>query len=132
MGYYSSLRGELTFDPPIISGADVAALSDYGYLRVETVKAIVTVGTQTTHTGVAVTTGVEFDVSERKVHNLESEVRAFVSSVDSRNLTTVNGTIEVFGEDSTDIWRLIVENSVVRREEAEVRWPDGSRVDSNY
>lgn len=133
MGYYSRLRGELNFDPPLYSSELLKDIEHYCDVEEKTLPVKVMVGGQYVKANVASIIGLNFNNGDDlRADNFENIVRSIVNQISQNSPTKVNGIVEVFGEDSTDIWRLVVRDNTVVSEEAKIIWPDGEEVDSNY
>lgn len=75
--------------------------------------------------------GISANGESQKVYELETELMSAMQIIKNDGCV-IFGAIEVFGEDSTDIWRMHFIGDKVVREEAILQWPDGTTVDSNY
>lgn len=74
---------------------------------------------------------IEIYDDQSKAYYIDEEIREIVAEVKSHG-SAVNGYVEGFGEDSTDIWRFLIKDNDITREQAEIRWPDGTKVESRY
>jgi hypothetical protein len=116
MGYYSRLIGSIGIRPAL-SAAEIAD-SPVKYFEIA-------------DDG----TGLDFHTDEGKYYNIEEHLQEFVDHYPTH---AFSGTICVYGEDATDIWRMKVSSTItkidttVTKEEAVIRWPDGSVVESIY
>jgi hypothetical protein len=113
MGYYSTVHGTIKITPPLVT-EDLATfdrdnfyeltLSDDGRF-------------------------LDADHESYKAYYLEEKVRELVANYSGYQFS---GILEVYGEDNTDIWRLVIDSDGVRHEEAKVMWPDGTEAESRY
>lgn len=118
MGYTSRLTGNLEFSAPVSS--------DLLYrLRESSEFSCLSYGGRFESDG-------WFDDGESgKMYDLEEEAALLVKAVNAE-IVRVTGEIRVDGEDNTDIWRLVFTGTDVRVERPEIRWPDGTVVESRY
>lgn len=117
MGYISTVSGEVSIKPPL-SQQEISEHPIAEYFEIDE---------DGSH--------IRIDDGEGKYYTLQEDLERFVKAFPTH---VFSGTFEVFGEDSTDIWRLIVSSRIkeiettVTREEATIRWPDGKDVESRY
>ena len=65
-------------------------------------------------------------------YDLEDEVRELTAELWTYQIM-VEGVISIYGDDHTDIWRLVVDNyGRVIKDRASLTWSNGSKVDSRY
>ncbi len=128
MGYYTSLYGELTIDPPApwskLRGTPLTEFGD-GLLRVriEEVTEETDEGFRTIKRG----TVVEPWSGDAKAYKIEAELQAIVDALPDHRF---EGEITGRGEDVGDYWRLFVNaDRKVIKEKARLVWPDGSTVE---
>jgi hypothetical protein len=136
MGYYSRLSGELTINPPLKWGQfrdseffDDRANENWrnGYacirFRVERDTAETDEGKREVITAVAVEPSTE---DSMKVYELKVELQRLVDAFPVHEFT---GEFLIEGEESGDIWKLVVDDN---RKAAEIHprivWPDGSEL----
>lgn len=120
MGYYTRCFGHLQITPAISADHVDPKLLDkrrgWFYLETHVSGMIYTIGIQD---------------YQAKAYYIESELKEIIAQIDAYG-SMVNGDVECFGEDSTDIWRMVVDSNVITKEKAETRWPDGTKVESRY
>lgn len=137
MGYISTVSGELTFTPHLVGGeidSITTLVPEYlGYFlnwRIEelTLPTTVVVGGReaATTARVQVTTELYAIGHSGKAYQLEEEVRALVAELAGSG-RVVNGRLRVEGEESSDVWRITVNDNDVTVEHAALVWPDGER-----
>lgn len=114
MGYYTAFEGSLNFDPPILLLDQFNTLNkhveDLFYSSPE-----VKLGPQS----------LEFDRPYGKFYGFEESVRTIVEELEKLG-RNVHGTIVAEGEETGDIWRLVVRGGKVVKEDTKIVWPDGS------
>ncbi len=111
MGYYSRVRPSFKFDTPLTDEELNTFFATYDYLGYLTAPE---------------KDGI-WDTNEHgKAYYLEDEIRLMVKTHPGV------GEFIVEGEESSDIWRLLVNGSEVKKEEATIRWPDGTEYTSGY
>lgn len=57
-------------------------------------------------------------------NGLEADAEALVQLAHVYNVL-VSGNITVYGEEPGDIWRLLIKNNAVERQQPKIIWPDG-------
>lgn len=115
MGYYTTFHGELTFDRPLL---DVDTYNKIKSLVEEEFgKWEVNLEPEK----------LEFNWLNGKFGDFEDQI-AFVVDTLKKYGRRVAGEIVATGEEPGDIWRVKVHgsDSVVTREDAKIRWPDGT------
>lgn len=112
MGYYTTFEGRLHVKPRF-SESEVETLETY----VET----------TFYGDVDVDeTGITFERLHGKYYDFEDDIKSIVADLVSAGYE-VSGSVVATGEESADIWRLVVTpGSTVVKEKARLVWPDGS------
>lgn len=136
MSYRTTVRGSLTIVPPIPKTHVKAALwdksgDDSNDLVVETTKGEDDV--QVVDGEITVVKGgtrqeavLRYDDDYDASRNLEANAKALAKWVQGEGSVLV-GEMLVFGEESTDIWRLVAANNAVRTERVVgLVWEDGS------
>ncbi|GAA1614312.1 hypothetical protein GCM10009733_008140 [Nonomuraea maheshkhaliensis] len=141
MGYHSKLRGEIQFHPPV-SGPELAPHSrfiptgsswDEGkrlvWLKMdeEIVPTYDGIRTRVRAVGIRTSQG-----DELRADDLLSEVdeiwKVFRFCPDGTP-RTFNGEIRVFGEESPDVWRVIMIANEPVEQHPKLVWPDGTEED---
>jgi hypothetical protein len=121
MGYYTSLNGEFTIDPPIRYADLAPEFLEWGdgvlRIRVEVVREDTPDGVLERRTGVA----VEHYPDSVKAYEIESELQSMVDRYPDH---TFSGLIEGDGENAGDMWRLIVRDRKVIKVTPTITWPE--------
>lgn len=135
MGYISHLHGRIEIDPPI-PWAEVkdspyteeANRSDFRGVHFELYTKSRTEGADEIITRTAVALVV--DDESGKFYELTKDLKAVAELIGPERDT--RGWIIRMGEDNTDIERFGFRHGELIQQTAEIRWPDGSKVDSEY
>ena len=118
MGYISTAEGTLRFEPSLTEDLAAEAIDfvnkavPYAYWVGEQLES-----GDTWHAW--------FD---GKLYSLDRELIALAGFLKSKGVV-MNGTVTGSGEDAVDIWRIVVKDGEAVKEMAEIRWPDGTKVD---
>lgn len=144
MGYYSSVRGEVSFtrQPEGIDEAKAAerkALEEQ--LRAlggnivfddeEVPSAFVealrdeSVFSDLTYVFEIDEDGLTASGEGGKVYHLQDEIEE-MAKLAQKHRVLVNGIITVTGEEAGDIWRMVLKDSVAERQLTKIVWPDGT------
>ena len=114
MGYYSDYRGRVEFAN---SEGKTTWLSDDALKKaVETVQYYVEVEAS------------GFRINENGKFYGFRNIMSNLNDLLLREGYFMEGSVEVFGEEPGDIWRLVFHEGVMTEEIAESRWPDGTKV----
>lgn len=115
MGYYTTFHGKLTFDKPLLDVPTFNKIRDL--VEEEFDKYEVNLEPEK----------LEFNWLNGKFGDFEDQVRRVVTALKESG-RKVFGEIIATGEEAGDIWRVKVTGSEsrVHREDAKVRWPDGT------
>lgn len=113
MGYYSSARGEITVTPPFSPEELKANIFNDIWELVPSEDG----------------SSLKPYEDDFKAYYIEQHVSTLIDYFPDHSF---EGTIEFFGEDNTDIWRLVLSDRKFLKEEAKTVWPDGTEVRSNF
>lgn len=137
MGYYSRLSGSVSISPFIgylelkNAGYDldkknyreeIELLGGYGelYFELDTEAVDTMEGVLTRIAAVSVEV---YDGDEMKAYGLVDSLMKVVADFGESH--RFNGAIYVYGEEGGDIWRVLVDDNVVKEEHPQLIWPDG-------
>lgn len=138
MGYHSRIYGEIVIDPPLnplqvkelelefklwgkYPPLVLSVAEDFKEFTTEAGKITVKVPVRTTI--------ASNDMGETRADDVE-DICATVTRLFPEN--SYSGSISIFGDDSTDIWRMVGSGNKIFMEQAVLRWPDGTVVESHY
>lgn len=116
MGYYSSVHGTIKVTPPFTP-------EDFATFEHDKMYELTL-----SEDGASFEADYE-DYKAYYLEELEEKVRELVNDYPGYQFS---GKLEIYGEDNTDIWRLVVDSDGVHHEEAKIIWPDGTEAESRY
>ena len=129
MGYYSYVRGSISFDPPLTHKEiqeiqNMASDSNWVFeLDIEIRVRDTEEGELSYSTCNSIQSASEDQI---KAYDAVEDLKTLVRRIPSPR--TFNGEFRIEGEESGDIWRLRVVNGTVVEERAMVVWPDGTEA----
>lgn len=135
MGYISHLHGRIEIDPPIpwaevknTPYTEEANQSDFRGIHFELHTKTRAEGADEIITRTAV--ALVPDGESGKFYELANDLKAVAKLIGPER--DANGWIIRMGEDNTDIERFGIRHGELVQQTAEIRWPDGSPVGSEY
>lgn len=136
MGYYSSVKGTIKITRETVAIPDelleeiekhgLKVTSQYKGLSLDALNRIENteyLQGYVTASAVALT-GTD---DENKVYWLEEGLAQALKIIEADGCVA-NGYLAIFGEEDGDIWRLLVVNNQITKQDAILSWPDGSKV----
>lgn len=117
MGYYTTFNGNISLKNARLTNVQVERLREI-------------VDTEFYHDVLVDDTGVQFNYLSGKYYGFEDSAREIVDHLVGLGYD-VYGSIEAHGEESPDIWRVVIRDNKVATERAKIIWPDGTEV-RNY
>lgn len=138
MGYHSRIYGEINITPPLTIPEleAVGNFQKFGHrpdlaMQITEEPTIFQLidGSQITVNVPVKTEIVSNEVDECRADDVEDICLLVAATFPDR---VFDGFISVYGEDNTDIWRMVGSGNKIFRETAQMLWPDGTDVESRY